>query len=54
MEHILDILTDWYQTNRLLYAITTVLTMGVLGTTFALIVQWGTNGTVLDKGAVEE
>lgn len=47
METLFELLDGFYQNNRLLYALITVLSIGTSGTLFALLMKTVTRNTVL-------
>ena len=50
MENLFEQLEVWYRDHRLLYAIITVVTLGIGGTLFALLMKLITRNTVLEQG----
>lgn len=49
MENFMEQLAGWYKDHRLLYALITVVTLGISGTLFALLMKLVTRDTVLDE-----
>lgn len=53
MENLLEGLDTWYRHHRLLYAVATVVTLGVSGTLVALLMKLVTRNTVLEENNEE-